>query len=285
VRDIASFMGVALTRLTAVVASLGLRRFADEDGDELVDLPDAPLPDSDTPAPVRFLPTWDATLLVHARRTQILPEAYRPLIFHTRMPPSYPTILVDGQVAGMWRLEDGRIELTPFGRLSPATRGELEAEAEGLAAFHPIDARIRWIGPSEGVYRRSIGPMNRSEVQAWLDRYVEAWRSNERGPIEALFTQDVVYRWRPYPSHGAARGIEAVVDAWLGEGRDEPGTWEARYEPYAVEGDRAVATGHSRYLATADEPEKTYYNAFLMRFASDGRCAEFTEYYMLEKSE
>lgn len=125
--------------------------------------------------------------------------------------------------------------------------------------------------------------MNRSDLQAWLDRYVEAWRANERGPIEALFTDDVVYRWRPYTSHEAAHGIDAVVDAWLGEGRDEPGTWGARYEPYAVDGDRAVATGFSRYQATAKDPERTYHNVFLMRFAPDGRCAEFTEYYMLEE--
>jgi ketosteroid isomerase-like protein len=126
--------------------------------------------------------------------------------------------------------------------------------------------------------------MNRSDVQAWLDRYVEAWRANEPEPIRALFTDDVVYRFRPYESHPAARGIDAVVDAWLGDTRDEPGTWQARYEPYAVDGDRAVAVGYSRYFATAEEPERTYHNAFLIRFAPDGRCAEFTEYYMLEET-
>lgn len=126
--------------------------------------------------------------------------------------------------------------------------------------------------------------MNRSDVQAWLDRYVDAWRANERAPIEALFSEDVVYRFRPYESYPAAVGIEAVVDAWLGETRDEPDTWEARYEPYAVDGDRAVAIGFSRYFATPDAPEKTYRNAFLLLFAADGRCAEFTEYYMLEEA-
>ena len=135
-RDIASFMGVALTRLKAVVATLDLRRFADESGKELLDVPDAPLPDPDARAPVRFLPTWDATLLVHARRTQILPEAYRPLIFHTKMPPSYPTFLVDGQVAGTWRLEEGDVQLSPFRTLTAGERQELEAEAHRLAAFH-----------------------------------------------------------------------------------------------------------------------------------------------------
>ena len=136
VRDIASFMGLALTRLKAVVATLDLRRFADESGKELLDVPDAPLPDPDAPAPVRFLPTWDATLLVHARRTQILPEEYRPLIFHTKMPPSYPTFLVDGQVAGTWRFEDGDVQLSPFRTLTTGERQELEAEAHRLAAFH-----------------------------------------------------------------------------------------------------------------------------------------------------
>lgn len=125
--------------------------------------------------------------------------------------------------------------------------------------------------------------MKRTDVQAWLDRYVEAWRANERGPIEALFTDDVVYRWRPYESYPAATGIDEVVDGWLGDTRDEPDAWEARYEPFAVDGDRAVATGFSRYFATADEPERTYHNAFLLRFAEDGRCAEFTELYMLEE--
>ena len=124
--------------------------------------------------------------------------------------------------------------------------------------------------------------MNRSDVQDWLDRYIAAWRANEPGPIRELFTDDVVYRWRPYESHPAAHGIDAVVDAWLGETRDEPDAWEAAYEPWVVDGDRAAATGYSRYNATADEPEKTYQNAFLLTFADDGRCSELTEFYMLE---
>ncbi|MCV0403081.1 MAG: nuclear transport factor 2 family protein [Chloroflexi bacterium] len=124
--------------------------------------------------------------------------------------------------------------------------------------------------------------MNRTDLQAWLDRYVEAWRANERGPIEALFTDDIVYRFRPYESYPAANGIDEVVDAWLGESRDEPGTWEAEYTAFAVDGDRGVATGYSRYLATADVAEKTYHNAFLLEFAPDGRCRSFTELYMAE---
>ncbi|MGH2403341.1 MAG: DNA glycosylase AlkZ-like family protein, partial [bacterium] len=99
--------------LRSVVARFRLRRFRDEQGGELFDLPRAPLPGPDTPAPVRFLPTWDATLLVHARRTRILPEQYRARVFNTRTPHSVSTFLVDGQVAGTWRYEKGRVRLKP----------------------------------------------------------------------------------------------------------------------------------------------------------------------------
>jgi Winged helix DNA-binding domain len=102
----------------------------------LLDVPRGPLPDPDTPAPVRFLPTWDATLLAHARRTQILPESYRPRVFDTKTPHSVPTFLVDGAVAGRWRYEGGHIRLEPFRRLARATRSELDDEAHRLAAFH-----------------------------------------------------------------------------------------------------------------------------------------------------
>ncbi len=88
------------------------------------------------PAPVRFLGTWDATLLVHARRTQLLPEAYRPRVFATSMPRSVPTFLVDGQVAGTWAYTGGQVVTSPFHDLSVADRRAVDAEAERLAAFH-----------------------------------------------------------------------------------------------------------------------------------------------------
>lgn len=134
--DIANWCKVSLAKLSVVLERLTLRRFRDEQGKELLDLPRAPLPDPETPAPVRFLPTWDAALLVHARRTGILPEQYRPLIFNTKNPPSVPTFLVDGAVAGTWRYEAGRIDLTPFERLNRSVLRELREEAERLAAFH-----------------------------------------------------------------------------------------------------------------------------------------------------
>ena len=134
--DVTKFTGIPRTRMNDLLARMTLRRFRDEQGGALYDVPRAPLPDPDTPAPVRFLPTWDATLLAHVRRTGILSDEHRDFVFNVKMPPSYPTFLVDGRVAGTWKHVDGRIELTPFARLARATRRELEEEAERLAALH-----------------------------------------------------------------------------------------------------------------------------------------------------
>ncbi len=134
--DIASWAGLPPATLKPVLQRLRLRRFRDERGGELLDLPGAALPDPDTPAPVRFLPTWDANLLIHARRAQILPERYRPLIFTTKNPQSIGTFLVDGAVAGGWTYEKGRVHLWPFARLPRTVRRELDDEAHRLAAFH-----------------------------------------------------------------------------------------------------------------------------------------------------
>ena len=136
VADVASFAGMGIGAVREIAEGLPLRRLKAEGGGSLLDVEGAPLPDAATPAPVRFLPTWDAILLVHARRTQVLPEEYRPLVFHTKMPPSYPTVLVDGQVAGTWRWTEGRIEVSPFRPLSAAEQDEVDAETERLAAFH-----------------------------------------------------------------------------------------------------------------------------------------------------
>ena len=134
--DIARWMGVPAATVAPALDGMALRRFRDEAGTELVDLPRAPLPDAETPAPVRFLPTWDATLLVHARRSGILPEAYRPRIFHTKMPQSIGTFLVDGAVAGTWKYRDGRVTVEEFHPLSAADRRAVAAEADRLADFH-----------------------------------------------------------------------------------------------------------------------------------------------------
>jgi hypothetical protein len=136
VRDIAGWAGLPSATVTPVVEQMPLRRFRDENGRLLFDLPRAPLPGPDGPVPVRLLATWDPMLLASSRRAAILPEEYRPLVFNTKTPQSVSTFLVDGQVAGAWRYEGGRVRLDPFDTLPRAARPELEEEAQALAAFH-----------------------------------------------------------------------------------------------------------------------------------------------------
>jgi hypothetical protein len=135
-KDLANWAGLPAALLKPVVEGLKLRRFRDERGGELLDLPRAPLPDPETPAPVRFLPVWDATLLVHARRTQILPEQYRTRVFGTKTPQSVNTFLVDGRVAGTWKYDRGRVVVEPFERLARDVRREVAEEAARLTEFH-----------------------------------------------------------------------------------------------------------------------------------------------------
>src|SRR5262245_40511321 len=134
--DLADWAGVPASFFAGALPRLKLRRFRDEAGREPLALARAPLPEPEAPAPVRFLPTWDATLPVHARRTGVMPEEYRPLIFSTKTPHSFGTFLVDGAVAGTWRHERGRVVTEAFGRLTRAATREVEAEADRLAAFH-----------------------------------------------------------------------------------------------------------------------------------------------------
>lgn len=133
--DISSWGGVSITTLRPVMEGMKLRTFRTAEDEELIDLPRRPIPDPGIPAPVRLLPTWDATLLIHARRTQILPEEYRSLVFNTRNPQSMATFLVDGAVAGSWRQKGGRVQLEPFAPLPKSARREVEDEAARLAAF------------------------------------------------------------------------------------------------------------------------------------------------------
>jgi hypothetical protein len=119
--------------------------------------------------------------------------------------------------------------------------------------------------------------MDRKAVQTWLDRYVAAWRANDHATIVDLFTLDAEYRFHPWDD--PVRGNEAVAAAWLEE-PDDPERWDAWYEPAAVEGEVAVATGTSTYFDQDGKPERTYDNAFVLRFDDEGRCRSFTEFFM-----
>lgn len=132
--------------------------------------------------------------------------------------------------------------------------------------------------------------MDRDSAQAWLDAYVEAWRTYDPERIRALFSADVAYRY--HPSDEPVVGADAVVASWLGESdaegtssRDAPGTYDARYAPVAVDGDTLVACGSSRYRNEPGGPvERIYDNCFVMSFDEEGRCREFTEYYVRRPS-
>lgn len=134
VRDAQSWSG--MTKLAAAFEKLRPRlvAFRDEKKRELFDLPDAPRPSEDTPAPVRLLPAYDNIVLAHADRTRILPEEHRPLIA-TKNLLIPPTILVDGFVAGTWQMERNKISITPFGRISRQLQSQLKEEAARLEAL------------------------------------------------------------------------------------------------------------------------------------------------------
>lgn len=142
--DAAKWAGVDVPKMKAAAERMTLRTFRDEDGRALLDLQRAPLPDASTPAPIRFLPTWDATLLTHCRRARILPEEYRPMVFSIKVPHSVGTILVDGAVAGSWRAEASAgkavLRYTTFERIPAAAERELREEGASLIRFAEPEA-------------------------------------------------------------------------------------------------------------------------------------------------
>jgi Winged helix DNA-binding domain len=104
------------------------------DGTELFDVPGAPLPSEDSPAPPRLLPMWDSILLAYSDRGRVVPPDYRRLVARSNG-NVLPTLLVDGYVAGVWRPVEGGIEATAFHRLPDEAWTGLTAEARALVAF------------------------------------------------------------------------------------------------------------------------------------------------------
>ncbi|MFE2647859.1 winged helix DNA-binding domain-containing protein [Streptomyces nigra] len=128
VKDLQTWAG--LTRMRPVFERLRPRlvTFRDENGVELFDLPDAPRPDPDTPAPPRLLPEFDNLLLSHADRTRLIPPANRGRTWQANT--FYCPLLVDGFLAGVWRVIGGALVIEPFTDLSRARRTEVTEEAE-----------------------------------------------------------------------------------------------------------------------------------------------------------
>jgi hypothetical protein len=134
--DAASWAGVPKARLEPVAAGMELLAYVDERGAALLDLPGMPLPDEGVVAPARFLPTWDATLLAHCRRSGILSEEFRKVIFHTKIPQSVGTVLVDGSVAATWAWRNEHIVFDELGKLTARQRREVADEADKLTDFY-----------------------------------------------------------------------------------------------------------------------------------------------------
>jgi Winged helix DNA-binding domain len=133
-RDMTAWSMQHAPEIQQALDRLELRRFRDEQSRELFDVPRAPLPDPAMPAPVRFLPKWDNVLLSFADRTRVLPEPYRRVVIKSNGDVAQ-TFLVDGFVAGTWRVEDGRVVAEPFAPLPASTTREVAGEAERLEAF------------------------------------------------------------------------------------------------------------------------------------------------------
>jgi ketosteroid isomerase-like protein len=119
--------------------------------------------------------------------------------------------------------------------------------------------------------------VERSAFQDWLDRYVAAWKSYDAEQIGDLFSENAEYRY--HPQDDPVVGRDAIVASWL-EDRDETGTYDASYEPLAIDGDIHVARGTSSYFDADGELSDQYANVYLCRFDGDGRCTSFTEYWI-----
>jgi hypothetical protein len=136
-QDLLRFAGVRVGDVKPGLDRVELRTFRDERGRLLLDLPRAPLPDEDTPAPVRFLPKWDSSILAYAppERARILPEKFRPTVIR-KNGDVLPTVLVDGFVAASWSVDrKGKLEISPLRRLTKAERAEIDDEGERVVEF------------------------------------------------------------------------------------------------------------------------------------------------------
>jgi hypothetical protein len=136
-QDLIRFAGLRVGDLRPGLDRLELRRFRDERGRELLDLPRGPLPDGDTPAPVRFLPKWDSSLLAYAppERTRILPEKFRSTVIR-KNGDVLPTVLVDGFVSATWNIDRKRgLEVEALRRLTKSELVQIDDEGERLVEF------------------------------------------------------------------------------------------------------------------------------------------------------
>jgi uncharacterized protein (TIGR02246 family) len=110
-------------------------------------------------------------------------------------------------------------------------------------------------------------------LHTWIDGYIQAWNSNDPAAIGALFTHDAAYYTAPY--RPPWQGRDEIVRRWL-DRKDAAGETEFRWHPLAVSPDLAVVQGETVYRT----PPQTYSNLWIIRLDAEGRCTEFTEWWM-----
>ncbi|CAN5465567.1 MAG: nuclear transport factor 2 family protein [Chloroflexi bacterium] len=120
--------------------------------------------------------------------------------------------------------------------------------------------------------------MDRQKFDTWLEGYRDAWQNNDRDQVAALFAEDARYCTSPFDEPWVGR--EAIVDSWTEEtGEDEQ--FELRWEILGVEGDRGIVRCWITYWdAERSEPQEEFSTIWLVELDGEGRCREFTEWYM-----
>jgi ketosteroid isomerase-like protein len=118
--------------------------------------------------------------------------------------------------------------------------------------------------------------MDREAVERWIQGYMKAWGSNDPDDIGRLFTDDARYYTAPH--RVPWQGRDGIVEGWL-ERKDEPGDWSFRYEIIGIAGDMAFVRGWTGYRDDTD-----YSNLWVIRLHGQGRCSEFTEWWMAIES-
>jgi hypothetical protein len=126
--------------------------------------------------------------------------------------------------------------------------------------------------------------VERAAVVDWLKAYVRAWKTYEPGAIGDLFSDDATYSFHPYDE--LVVGRQAIVESWLKD-TDAPGTYEATYEPIAIDGDVAVVNGRSSYFRDSSRGDlaREWDNIFVIEFDKDGRCRSFREWYVARRGQ
>ena len=120
--------------------------------------------------------------------------------------------------------------------------------------------------------------LSKTSVTAWLQAYVEAWKTYDQKAIGELFSENASYAYHPYRE--SIHGRDAIVALWVNN-PDSQGTYDGHYEPILIEGDRAVTHGQSLYFEPDGKTLKTEFdNIFVLRFDEQGRCTEYSEWYM-----